>query len=389
MKNLSKKEKIILFIVSIVAILIRLIWINGESGDYIGFLEPWVLKIRELGGFNALKYNIGDYNVPYMVILTFISFFKFKPLYLIKLVSIIFDFICAYYGAKIVDKVTNNKLSSLITYAAILFLPTVIINGSLWGQCDSIYTSFILISIYYLLDEKYIRSFIFLGFSFAFKLQFMFILPLYVLLFFRNKKIKWWYFLLIPLVNIILCLPAIFSGRSIVDVLTIYLNQTGTYKDLVLNFPNLYNLIQSDLLFAFSHNHIISKIGIVVTLFIFAIMWLYVLIKKVNFNSEKIITVGLWSVMIATYFLPRMHDRYLFAGDILSVIFFMIIQKKFYIPISVNIVSTITYFYFLFRINIIDFNLLSIIYFIVIVMFTLYTFKLLGENNEIRKRKMG
>ena len=35
--------------------------------------------------------------------------------------------------------------------------------------------------------------------------------------------------------------------RSFKDVLMIYVNQTGTYKDLVLNFPNLYNLIQDTL----------------------------------------------------------------------------------------------------------------------------------------------
>ena len=79
--------------------------------------------------------------------------FKIEPLFLIKFVSIIFDYVCAIYSLKIVYKLTNkNILLSLIAYASVLFLPTVMLNGAMWGQCDSIYTSFILISLYYLLD---------------------------------------------------------------------------------------------------------------------------------------------------------------------------------------------------------------------------------------------
>ena len=197
MKKLNKKEKITILVITFLALLIRCIWLNGKSGDYIFFLELWVDTIKQYGGFKSLKYNIGDYNVPYIFILTCISYFKINSLYLIKFVSIFFDFICTIFSYKIVNKVTNNKSIALFSYLIILFLPTLIINGSLWGQCDSIYASFILISLYYLLDKKYIKSFVFLGISFAFKLQFIFILPLYIVLFFREKDIKWYYFLLI------------------------------------------------------------------------------------------------------------------------------------------------------------------------------------------------
>lgn len=171
LKEINKKDLLIIISITIVGLLLRILWLNGKSGDYTTFLKPWIDQINVLGNFHALKYDIGDYNIPYIIILTLISTLKCNPLYPIKFVSIIFDFICAIYGAKIVKFITNNKLSSIVSYGLILILPTVLINSSLWGQCDSIYTSFILVSIYLLMKEKYTKSFIFLGISFAFKLQ--------------------------------------------------------------------------------------------------------------------------------------------------------------------------------------------------------------------------
>ena len=131
-KSLEKKETILIILGTLLTLLIRCLWLNGRSGDYNGFLEPWINYIRELGQFESLKYNIGNYNVPYILILTIISLFKCEPLYLIKFVSIIFDYICGIYGAKIVYKLSNNRFVSIISYISILFLPTVIIKKTIF-----------------------------------------------------------------------------------------------------------------------------------------------------------------------------------------------------------------------------------------------------------------
>lgn len=389
LKSLDKKQIRLIIIITVLSLIMRVLWLPGKSGDYLGFLKPWVEDIRELGYFKALKYNIGNYNVPYIILLVFVSFIKGEPLVPIKILSIIFDFICAIYGAKIVNKLTNNKWSTVITYLIIICLPTVLVNGAMWAQCDSIYTSFILMSLYYLIDKKYTKSFLLLGVSFAFKLQFIFILPLYVLLLFREKKVKFYHFLLILLVNIILCLPAIIAGRGFMDVISIYFSQVDYYLDLVLNFPNLYNLIQSNGNFFLANYDIVAKVGVIVSLSIFACIWLYTLFKKVKFNPEKILLIGIWSVVICTYFLPRMHDRYMFVADVLSVIWFMAYQKKFYMVVVINLISLFTYFRFLFHLEFIGVNILSIIYFIVIMIFTVYVIKELGENNEDERVKVG
>ena len=384
MKKLTKKERNIFIILTILSIVIRIVFRNGESGDYLTFLKPWMSEIKKLGYLSSLKYNIGNYNVPYMVILTLITTIKYKPLYLIKLISVIFDYICAIFGFKIVNKITDNVKTSMITFLIILFLPTVLINSSLWAQCDSIYAAFTLISIYYLLDKKYFLSFIFLGVSFAFKLQFIFILPLYGILLFKEKKIHIYHFLLIPIVNLIMCLPAILMGRNIKDVMLIYVNQTSEYKWLSMNFPNIYN--HFDMYYKYINSPLIAKIGIVFTAMILLSMLIYVLVKKITLDNKKILLIGLWCIVISTYFLPYMHERYMYVAEILSVIYFMSYFEGFLIPLVINIVSSITYFYVLFDINIISLNDLSILYLVFIVFFSIYTFKTVGYSNEVIKK---
>ena len=346
--NIIRKNIHIVIYLSIMAfaIVIRARYFTFISGDYANFLEPWIEQIRKFGGFESLKENIGNYNVPYVIILTLISYLGCEPLIPIKIVSILFDIICSGVTLCIIYKITNNKKIALIGSAIVMMLPTVVLNSAMWGQCDSIYCSFVLLSIYFLLDKKAIWSFVMLGIAFAFKLQTVFILPLYILMLFRDKNIKWYYFLIIPLVNFILCLPAVIVGRNVMEVLTIYLGQAGYYSDLTANFPNIYSIVTGSE-FAVTYGNVITLVGIGITVIVFVIVWFIVLINKINFDSENIIAFGLLSVIVATFFLPRMHDRYMYVADILSVIWYICYRKKIFIPLTINCVSLYSYIKYL------------------------------------------
>lgn len=49
--------------------------------------------------------------------------------------------------------------------------------------------------------------------------------------------------------------------------------------------------------------------------------------------------------MLITYFMPGMHERYLYLGDITSIIWFVVIGKikYWFIPLGVNLFSIISY----------------------------------------------
>lgn len=375
---IEKKKFVIFFlIITIIAIYARYLMIEVRWGDFTIFIDPWFETLKEGGGLAALSQNIGNYNMPYLTILAILTYIDVDPVISVKTVSIIFDFICAITAMKMAFMIfknsKNKELIALIVYGVILFLPTVLLNSSYWGQADSIYVAFIMLSLLALLEEKYLKAFIWLGFSFAFKLQFMFILPLYILMYISQRKFPLRYFLIIPLVNIVLCIPAIIAGKPIMDCLTIYVNQAGQYNDyLSLIFPGVYNILfpTNNINYAIKPIEQMGTIGVIVTMFVFIIMAAAVMHKKIKFGKQQIIEFGLWSVMVATFLLPYMHERYLFAGDVLSIIYFLYNRDKIYVPIGISLISMYGYTYLLFGNTGIPIVYMSFVFLVLIVIVT-------------------
>lgn len=374
-----ERKKFIIFFIIITAISLfaRIAVIDFVSGDYYSCLEPWFYQLKHNGGLSALKLNIGNYNLPYLTILALLTYLPVEPIVSIKMVSIVCDYICALAVLKIAYIVLKNNKNkdffALLLYGIVLFLPTVLLNSACWGQADAIYVAFILLAIVALLEEKYLKAFIYLGVSFAFKLQFIFILPLFILIYISKRKFPLYYFLIIPAVNIVMCLPAIIAGKPIASCIDIYVSQTSQYSAyLSMNFPGVYNLIfpTNSYNYVMAPNEYMSKMGVMCTIFVFAIMAFMVLYKKIKFDKQQIIEFGLWSVMIATFLLPHMHDRYLFAGDILSVLYCIYNKDKLYVPIGISLISMYGYTGFLFGKNPVPIQYLSFMYLILIVIVT-------------------
>ena len=168
-----------------------------------------------------------------------------------------------------------------------------------------------------------------------------------------------------------MCLPAIAFGKPISSCIDIYINQTSQYDAyLSMNFPGIYNLFFPTNIYNYveAQNEFMSKVGIIATLFVFVIMAFMVLYKKIKFNKQQIVEFGLLSIMIATFLLPHMHDRYLFAGDILSVLYFVYNKDKIYVPIGISLISMYGYTGFLFGRISIPIQYLSFMYLILIVL---------------------
>jgi len=325
----NKKRLIITFliVITLVALFARYKMYGFVSWDYEYCIEEWIKKITELGGFASLKYEVGNYNIIYMLFLVLVSYIPIKHIIVVKTFSVIFDIIIAIFGALIVglllEKNKNKGLYQALVYTLLLFIPSMLLNSALWGQCDSIYTAFTLISIYYLLKEKYIKAFIFAGIAFAFKLQFIFILPLYLLIYFKKKDFSILNFLIIPLVNLITCLPAIIAGRNIGDCLMIYFKQTGAQNtSLTNNFPNIYKFI--DMFFGANQ----GTVSILITIVVIGIIFLYIIYKDDKLSNKNIINYGLLFVIVMTQLLPYMHERYAFTAEILLCIYVILNNGK-------------------------------------------------------------
>ncbi len=376
--NFIDKYKIWIFfvIISVLAISLRVQLYDYSYGDYEMFLKPWFEELRTGGGLFALGKGIGNYNAPYMTLLAFLTYLPLSSLVSIKTVSVIFDFVCAIAVFKIALYILkgnkHKEKIALLLYATTLFLPTVFLNSACWAQADSIYTAFILISLLYLIKQKYVKAFIFLGIAFSFKLQFIFILPLYILVYISERKFSIFHFLIPVAVNFVMCIPSLIFGNTLENCINVYISQIGTYNEYItLNFPNFYSIFFG----GSSHlvdtpNAVIPPAGIFITLFIYIIIAFLVLYKKTKFDSRAIIEFGLWSVMIATFFLPHMHDRYLFMGDILALLYLLFNRKKFYIPVMIELISLYGYMYLLFSSFNLEMKFVGIMYLVLIVIYS-------------------
>lgn len=316
-----------------------------QSADYIDCLQEWAAAIRQAPGFESFSQTIGDYNVPYFYLLFIIAKLTTVAgeLYWIKLVSIAFEVIGAVYIMRILSLATKNKIALLASMFAVLLLPSVILNGSAWGQCDAIYTSLGLAGIYYGLNRRSKLAFLFFALAFSFKLQsIFFILPAFALL--LLKRIRWkdiWVFLA---VFCALLLPALIAGRPAADTLSIYYKQAEFYKWLHLNAPTIFGLFEPE-----TNSSMFARAGMLAAGAVLLAFALYLFVRRGRLNTERILEAAYLSLLIIPFLLPSMHERYFFAADVFGVIYLMCHFKRWYIPVICAVSSLIIYLPFLYK----------------------------------------
>lgn len=342
-------EGLILLFLFGMALFIRLSLVEWKSGDYLNFLKPWLQEIVEQGGILSLGMKIGDYTPPYVYLLTLLSYFPqantSEPyLFGIKLFSIAFDLVLmigVYLNTKLWLTKTHPLFPAAIAIMA-LFLPTVILNGSLWGQIDASYTGLSLIAIYYLQKDKPFAASIWYGVAFSFKLQAIFFLPVFIIYFWFHYRHKIYYVLMIPVVYYLLALPAMLAGRSIVEITQIYFLQTQTYPLLTLNMPNLYQWFPNQ------RYEDLQPFAVGMFMVLMAIQVLMMLLSKVTLTTKPLLLLAYWSLLMANFFLPAMHERYLYAGDVLILLVVFQFQTKFYLVLATQAISLLAYTPYLF-----------------------------------------
>ena len=286
--------------------------------DYRDFLSRWVEYFRVNGGFAGLSRQIGNYNIPYLYFLALFSYSSIDDLYLIKLLSILFDVLLARGAALLLGRFTNSAARRMGVFFTVLMLPTVFLNGALWAQCDSIYVALALLGIYCALDDRPVLSMVLAALSFGFKLQAVFILPVYAVLWIYGK-FSWKHFLVFPAAYVVLVLPAVLLGRPFAETLTLYLDQTASIgTGLNYNSPSVYALFQYTL--PAEYNDFASSVGVVCAFVYMAAVLGVCLAFRGRLTDRAVLGAAVLLVIGIPFLLPHMHDRYFFAADILSVV---------------------------------------------------------------------
>ena len=314
MKTLRQKA-VVLVMVGL-AFVLRYCCMTYETLDYQDWIRVWIESLRQTGAWAGLGQEIWscNYNVPYLYFLAWFSGSDIYDLYLVKLLSIFFDVCMAAVVMKLVGHFTENPARRLTGFIGVLWLPSVYLNGAIWGQCDVIYAFFALLSIYLLLTEHPGWSVAAIAVSISFKLQGIFLLPVYMVYLIAGR-VRLRHLLVFPLTYILTILPAVLAGRSFTELLFLYISNTGTIGDgLNYNSSSLYALFDFS---GFSTSGA-STLGIMLAFLLCADIFVWMLLREKDIDDRVLLCVGLLFCIGVPFFLPHMHDRYFFMADVLS-----------------------------------------------------------------------
>lgn len=311
----SRRALVLSAVLTAAAFVLRGLCLPYETLDYQNFLSQWVAFYRENLGFHSLSYPLGNYNIPYLYFLCFFSYLPIRDLFLIKLLSIFFDVLLAFGAMKLVSLCDSRGSVQLTCFFSVLLLPTVILNGALWGQCDSIYAALALLGLWLGLTGRPVWSMLLFTLSFGFKLQAVFLMPIMAVLWFRGDY-KLWHFALFPVFYVLLVLPAVLLGKPFMDTLTLYASQTGSIgSGLNYNSPSIYAFFWRSPETADAAN-----LGIVGAFTFMLTVLLFCFLRRRRLNVRAVLAAALLFAVGIPFLLPHMHERYFFGGDVLSVV---------------------------------------------------------------------
>jgi Gpi18-like mannosyltransferase len=229
----------------------------------------------------------------------------------------------------------------LIGATLFLLLPTVLVNGAYWGQCDIVYSFFVVLCFLFTLRQEPLSAAAAFGLALSFKAQAILFSPyLFYLLLAREMFLK--ELVIAPLVYLGMMLPAWIAGRPAVDLLLVYLQQAESYHLLALNAPNLYTYVQE-----LWHPDYASGVllGLVLSLCVAAGIALAGL--RLQRTPERKLLIAAAAVILMPFVMPKMHERYFFLADIFAFLLAFVAQRGWRIALLVQLGSILAYAHFL------------------------------------------
>jgi len=284
--------------------------------------------------------------------LTSVAMPKVAPIMAIKIPSIVFDFVCAFFVHRIVALKYPDGRQPLFAFLAVLLAPSVICNSSVWGQADSIYAAFLLACIYCLMSGRALLGMTAFGLAFSIKLQSIWLAPALAAMWLK-RVIPLWSFFLVPLVYAVAMVPAWLMGRPVIELATVYMNQSVTYQLLTQAAPNLYAWLPGRFYGTFLIAGLVATIGV-------GCFYLWSVWKtRAEMTGEVILQLCLLSLLMVPFFLPKMHERYFYPADIVAIAYAFYFPSRYYVPVAVGFASFFSYLFFLMHRTILPLSLLA------------------------------
>jgi Gpi18-like mannosyltransferase len=333
-----------------VAIAIRVSLFGVISDDMEYFLIPWHEHLVQYG-YQGIATIASNYNVAYLYILWAVTHLPVPAVVGVKLITIFFEFIFAFVVYLIVrEHYSKKSYAPMFAAVGALYIPTILLQGALWGQCDIIYVTFLVLSWRAIIKNKPWAAWLLFGVALAFKLQAIFFLPFLAYWWFASSTLRRPVFtkqnvsllapLAAPLVVLVLALPALAAGRSLASSFSVYFTQvadTGNTVSLgsgITMFQLLVDVKDQSILYL-SQPAVFIAMAVVIGLIAF-----YILFNR-NTRDKDMYLLPQVILLIIPFMLPYMRNRYSFAAELFTILFALCTRRKWFIITAILLQITV------------------------------------------------
>ena len=326
----------------LLSIYIRYVTRAMTNSDMEAHILPWYAKLQQHGPLAGLGKDFYNYTPPYLYLLALATLTSsiIAPITSVKLIAMAFDVYAAFMIYKIVRLHRPHGYLPVLAAAVFFAGPTMLANSAVWGQADSTYTAFLLTCLYLLLVNRPLLAVVFFSVALAFKPQGIFFAP-FLLVMMLWGRIRWFHFLLVPVVYAICMAPSVAFGRTWLEVFTLYTSQAGSGKALTHNAATIYVFIPRS-----AYTSLLWPAVAVATILFMA--WVYYTWRTTKRrDASALILLALVCVTLVPFFLPNMRERYYYPADTLSLILGFVTPSLWFLPILLQVLSMLSYSMFL------------------------------------------
>jgi Gpi18-like mannosyltransferase/GAF domain-containing protein len=335
-------ERLILVTLIGIAVLMRVVGRNHVTSDLVVFAD-WYDQLRARGGVPGLREPIGNYNAPFLYLLVVAGYLPGATLLKLKAIFALFDALVVYFMFRIVAlRYSGWRIPALAALVS-AFLPTVVVNASMYGQCDSIWASFALGGLYWLLRGRYWWAAAFFATAVAFKPQAIFVLPVLLMLVLVGR-VRWRVLVALPAVYLLLDLPAIAAGRDPGELLTVYARQMDEQGSLARSAPSVFQFLPVTV-----GADVLRGLGyLFAAAVVLGVCYVFVA-TRARLDTARLVTAAAFFAIAVPFLLPSMHERYFYLADLLTVALAFYRPRLWPLPLTVQAASALSYLPFLSR----------------------------------------
>lgn len=339
-------QKHILAFVCAVCLVLSVLWRvsmwDAVTQDYTYFFSYWIDQLRGEGLARTLYAPISNYPPAYNVVLWLFTLLPVDSLTVIKLMATVFDYanvVLLVLLAQTLCVVRHRATGMAAAFCFGCLLPLPVLNSSYWGQCDALYTTFLLASLLCLLRAQEPVAVLLCGVALCFKLQALFFLPVLLTVYCVRRSFSALWFLALPGAVLLSGIPTALVGGSLFAGFSVYDELKDLFGSLTLNYPNIFSLTQG------ASYELLKQGGILAAMLVLGAMLAWILYRRCRVKNTELVLLSVWYTLACTLFLPAMHERYAFYAELVVWVYFIAMRdwRGLWLPALLQAVTLVTY----------------------------------------------